>query len=74
MNADCIFCKIATGEIPSDFVYQDDEIVAFNDINPLAQTHVLIIPKRHIPALSDVAEADAPLLARLVLVANQCLE
>ena len=71
MNADCIFCKIAAGEIPSDFVYRDDEIVAFNDINPLAPTHVLIIPKRHITALSDIGQADAPLLARLVLVANQ---
>ena len=71
MSTDCIFCKIAAGEIPSDFVYRDDEIVAFNDINPLAPTHVLIIPKRHIPALSDISQADAPLLARLVLVANQ---
>jgi histidine triad (HIT) family protein len=71
MSADCIFCKIAAGEIPSDFVYQDDEIVAFRDINPLAPTHVLIVPKRHIPAVSDTTEADSPLLARMLLVANQ---
>jgi len=71
MSADCIFCKIVAEEIPADFVYRDEDIVAFNDIAPLAPTHVLIIPKRHIPAVSDVTEADAPLLARMVLAANQ---
>ena len=71
MSADCIFCKIAAGTIPADFVYRDAEIVAFRDINPLAPTHVLVVPRRHIPAVSDATEADAPLLARLVLVANQ---
>ena len=71
MSVDCIFCKIAAGVISSDFVYRDAEIVAFRDINPLAPTHVLVVPTRHIPAVGDVTEADASILARLVLVANQ---
>jgi histidine triad (HIT) family protein len=71
MGTDCIFCQIAAGDISSDFVYSDDEIVAFNDIHPLARVHILVIPRRHIRAASDVTEADAPLLARMILVANQ---
>lgn len=74
MNHDrstCLFCKIADGEIPSSRVYEDDEFVAFRDIRPAAQTHVLVIPRRHIATLSDCGENDAPLLGRmLVLVAK----
>ncbi|MGH2385957.1 MAG: HIT domain-containing protein, partial [Candidatus Limnocylindria bacterium] len=48
-DADCLFCKIVSGEIPSDRVHEDDEIIAFRDISPQAPTHVLVIPRRHIP-------------------------
>jgi len=67
---DCIFCKIAAGEIPSDFVHKDDEILAFRDIQPLAPTHILIIPKKHITSLVDLDDSDLPLTARMVKVAN----
>lgn len=50
---DCLFCKIAAGEIPSDKVYEDDDVFAFKDINPKAPTHVLVIPKKHVPTLTD---------------------
>ena len=51
---DCLFCKIAAGEIPSGKVYEDEDVFAFNDINPKAPTHVLVIPKKHVATLSDV--------------------
>ena len=67
----CLFCKIADGEIPGTRVYEDDEFVAFRDIRPAAETHVLVIPRRHIPTLADCTESDALLLGRmLVLVAR----
>jgi histidine triad (HIT) family protein len=69
--SDCIFCKILAGEIPSDTVYQDDELFAFRDINPVAPTHVLIIPRKHIPTLLDLSDADLPLIGRMVKVANR---
>ena len=68
---DCIFCQIIAGKIPSDIVYQDEEVVAFRDINPLASTHLLIVPKRHIPSLAHLSEADLPLIGHMVSVANQ---
>jgi len=71
MKTDCIFCKIIAGEIPSDIVYQDEEVVAFRDINPLAPTHLLIIPKKHIPSLASISETESPLIGHMVNVANQ---
>jgi histidine triad (HIT) family protein len=68
---DCIFCKIIAGDIPGDIVYRDDEIIAFRDINPLASTHVLIIPREHIATLNDLTAENAPLLARMTLVAKE---
>ena len=68
---ECIFCQIVAGEIPSDILYQDEEIVAFRDINPLAPVHVLIIPKEHISYLSDLSEVQLPLVGRMVNVANE---
>ena len=56
---DCIFCKIASGAIPSSKVYEDAEVIAFDDIHPMAPIHVVVIPKRHIPTLMDVTVADA---------------
>ncbi len=68
---DCIFCKIAAGEIPSDTVYQDEEVIAFCDINPVAPTHLLIIPKKHIPSLAHLPDAETPLIGHMVKIANQ---
>jgi histidine triad (HIT) family protein len=69
--SDCIFCKIASGEINASIVYQDDEVVAFNDLNPQAPTHVLVIPRKHVSRISELEEADAALAGRLILTANQ---
>jgi histidine triad (HIT) family protein len=65
---ECIFCKIANGEIPSDAVYEDEEILAFKDLNPQAPVHVLLIPKKHIASLDEVAEegGDKELLGHLL--------
>ena len=68
---DCIFCKIAAGEIPAAKLYDDGEVVIFRDINPEAPIHLLIIPRRHIPTLNDLTEADAALIGRLSLAGKQ---
>ncbi|MCE8020238.1 histidine triad nucleotide-binding protein [Halomonas sp. MCCC 1A11036] len=66
---DCLFCKIAQREIPADIVYEDDQVLAFNDINPQAPTHILVIPKSHIATLNDIEERDQALVGRLPYVA-----
>ncbi len=68
---DCIFCKIAAGEIPAAKFYDDGEVLAFRDINPEAPVHLLIVPRRHIPTLNDLTAADAELLGRLYLAGKQ---
>lgn len=68
---DCIFCKIAAGEIPTTKVYDDGEVLAFRDINPEAPVHLLVIPRRHIATLNDLTEADAALIGQLYLAAKQ---
>jgi len=65
----CIFCKIASGQIPSKTVYEDDDLIAFHDINPAAPVHLLIVPKQHIATLSDCDERHAPLLSKMMLLA-----
>jgi histidine triad (HIT) family protein len=62
---DCLFCRIVSGEIPSDRVHEDDEVIVFRDINPRAPTHVLAIPRRHVPSVADLTDADGDLLAAL---------
>jgi histidine triad (HIT) family protein len=62
----CLFCRIALGEIPASIVHQDDELIAFNDINPQAPMHVLVVPRRHIATLNDVTESDAALVGRMM--------
>ena len=74
MAEDCIFCKIAAGQIPSTKVYSDDEFYAFRDIHPLAPTHVLLIPRRHIAKITDAGVEDAGLLGRLLLKAGEIAE
>ncbi len=71
MNDDCIFCKIIAGTIAATFVHQDDEVVAIADINPQAPTHVLIIPRRHIPTALDLQARDASLVGRIHEVAHR---
>ena len=63
---DCLFCKIIDGRIPGSIVYQDDRVVAFRDINPQAPLHVLIVPRRHIPSLNDLAPDDDGLVGEMV--------
>ena len=66
MSLECIFCKIVAGEIPSDKVFEDDELYVFKDIHPQAPVHLLIIPKKHISSLADVVEEDYGLLGRML--------
>ncbi len=65
---ECLFCKIARGEIPSDKVYEDGRFLGFRDIQPQAPVHVVVIPKKHIATMNDAAEADAQILGDLLLV------
>ncbi len=68
---DCIFCKIIAKELPADIVYEDDQILAFRDIKPLAPVHIVIIPKRHIKSLQETQPGDEQLLGALLSVARQ---
>ena len=67
----CLFCKIVAGLIPARKVYEDDEILAFHDIHPARPVHLLVIPKRHITSLATATEADAPVLGRILAIANR---
>jgi len=67
---DCLFCKMASGEIKPDVMYEDDDVLAFRDINPQAPVHALIIPKRHISTLNDLEEHDAETIGKLFLAAS----
>lgn len=69
--SECVFCKIVKGEIPAEFLYKDDLVVAFRDIYPLAPVHVLIIPQKHIEKVTDVSEKDEKLMGRLILAAKK---
>ena len=64
--ADCLFCKIVARDIPASIVYEDDRILAFNDINPQAPTHVLVVTKRHITSLNDLSPEDDQIVGELV--------
>ena len=66
---DCIFCKIVAGDIPADKVFEDEQVVAFRDLNPQAPTHVLVIPKRHIATLNDVGPEDEAVVGHMQAVA-----
>ena len=69
--SDCLFCKIRDGEIQGDIVYDDDDVLAFNDVNPQALVHVLIIPKKHISTTNDLSDADEAIMGKLFLVAKK---
>lgn len=69
--SDCLFCKMVAGDIKPDTVYEDNDVLAFRDINPQAPTHVLVIPKRHISTINDLADTDAELMGKLYLAAKK---
>ena len=68
---DCLFCKIRDGDIPGDIVYENDYVLAFNDINPVAPTHILIIPKEHISTLNDLDETHTQTMGELFQAAKE---
>ena len=70
-NDRCLFCRIASGDIPARKVYEDDEVYAFHDINPQAPTHILVIPRKHIPTLDDLEGGDSELVATVISRAVQ---
>jgi histidine triad (HIT) family protein len=66
---DCIFCKIIAGEVPAQKIYEDDEILAFDDINPQAPVHALVIPKKHVATLNDLGQDEGELMGRMAMAA-----
>lgn len=71
---ECLFCKIIKGEIPCKKVYEDEEILAFHDINPAAPIHILVIPKKHITSLAHLKEEDEKIVGRIYTVINEIAE
>lgn len=69
-NDKCLFCRIVAGEIPAKKVYEDGEVVAFEDINPQAPTHILVIPRKHIPSLNDLGDGDADTIGTVIVRAS----
>ncbi|MBN1459620.1 MAG: histidine triad nucleotide-binding protein [Armatimonadetes bacterium] len=67
--ADCLFCRISSGELESSIVHQDDVVVAFRDINPQAPTHIVLIPRKHIPSLSHIANIDDGIVGHIIRIA-----
>lgn len=68
---DCIFCKIINREIPSEIVYEDEKVIAFNDVNPAAPIHILVVPKKHIEKVLDVKDDEMDLIAHIFKVINK---
>lgn len=67
----CLFCNIANGSIPTNIIFEDEAVLAFHDINPQAPTHALVIPKKHIATINDVADTDKDLIGNMVLAAKR---
>jgi len=70
-NEDCLFCRIASMEVPADIVFEDDTVIAFRDITPKAPVHILLIPREHIRSAASLTDANGPMLGRLFAVAAQ---
>ena len=68
MQKDYIFCKIVNGEMPTEFLYEDDNLVVFKDINPHAPVHILIVPKKHIRSINDLTENDREIISHMIMV------
>jgi len=66
--SDCIFCKVAHGEIPADKIYEDDKVIVFNDINPQSPVHFLVIPKEHISSIKEIDENNVSIISHIVLI------
>ena len=73
-NEDCIFCKIVNNEIPTEFLYESDQLVVFKDINPLAPIHLLLVPKKHIRSINDLEDSDAETVSNLIMTAKDMAE
>ncbi len=71
MEDECLFCKIINKEIPSDFIYANDRVVVFRDINPQAPVHLLIVPKKHIRSINDISGEDSEVLAEMIMIARK---
>lgn len=71
MEKDCLFCKIAHGQMETSFLYENENLVVFRDINPHAPVHLLIVPKRHIRSINDLTEADNAILSEMIMVSKQ---
>lgn len=71
---DCLFCKIINKEVDADIVYEDDICTAFKDINPKARVHLLVVPKKHIPKISDIQEGDEKIIGHIVKIAKELAE
>jgi len=74
MTKNCIFCQIAKGEIPKDFVYQDKDVMAFNDICPLAPVHILVVSRKHIEGIQAAKKKDQAFLGNMILTARKIAE
>ena len=73
-NEDCIFCKIINKQIPTEFLYEDDQLIVFKDINPLAPIHLLLVPKKHIRSINDLDESDTTIVSDLIMTARDMAE
>ncbi|GBC61668.1 histidine triad nucleotide-binding protein [Desulfonema ishimotonii] len=71
MSHDCLFCKIASGEMNTEFLFENDNLVVFRDINPEAPVHLLIVPKRHVRSVNDITDAEQMLIGEMVMVAKE---
>jgi histidine triad (HIT) family protein len=74
MSTDCIFCKIVNGSIPAKTIYEDEDVIAFNDINPSARVHFLIVPKQHIESLASCEAKHQTLLGKMLILAPKLAE
>jgi histidine triad (HIT) family protein len=71
---ECLFCKIASKQIPAELIYEDEDLAAFNDIAPKAPVHILIVPKKHIESVAGLEEKDAKLIGKMILLAKKLAE
>jgi len=71
MSGDCLFCKIINREVPSEFLYEDDDYVVFKDINPAAPVHLLLVPKKHIRSMNDLKKEDGKIISGLFMIARE---
>lgn len=71
MSSDCLFCKIVAGDIPAERIFEDEHVIAFNDINPQAPVHILVIPRAHIATINDLSPDNNELIGHMVSTANK---